>query len=30
MLQDCVMSESGGACVGWREARFEVQEIDEC
>jgi hypothetical protein len=22
ILGDCVMLESGGACVGWREARF--------
>jgi hypothetical protein len=27
MLGDCVMWESGGACVGWREARFEAPEM---
>ena len=27
ILGDCVMLESGGACVGWREARFEALEM---
>ncbi len=27
ILGDCVMWESGGACVGWREARFEALEM---
>jgi hypothetical protein len=27
ILEDCVMLESGGACVGWREARFQALEI---
>ena len=27
ILEDCVMWESGGACVGWREARFEALEM---
>jgi hypothetical protein len=26
ILGDCVMLESAGACVGWREARFEALE----
>ena len=27
ILGNCVMWESGGACVGWREARFEALEM---
>jgi hypothetical protein len=27
ILEDCVMWGSGGACVGWREARFEALEM---
>jgi hypothetical protein len=27
ILGDCVMLESGGACVGWREARFEALQM---
>jgi hypothetical protein len=27
ILGDGVMLESGGACVGWREARFEALEM---
>jgi hypothetical protein len=27
ILGDCVMWESGGSCVGWREARFEALEM---
>ena len=28
ILGDCVMWESVGACVGWKEARFEALEMN--
>jgi hypothetical protein len=28
ILGDCVMWESGCVCVGWKEARFEVLEMN--